>query len=241
MLGYQLPGLTKHVPPAGGGGYAGPTWVGCGAVAYTATGSTALSVAYPTGLAAGDILVLCVSRNNNTPATVTATGFTQITTLTTTPNPSMTYLWKVATGSESGSLSATVDSTSQKNAIMFAIRGANNTTPFGTNPATASNTTGDTDTTPAMPSATANSTNRLLVSQFIAKNADRFASASPTGESNGDWLFGFGGNNANGNGFATSVFYAQMATAATISGGDAAYGGTTASWDHRKVTMEFRT
>lgn len=101
------------------------TYVASGAVANSST--TTIAVPYPAGLAAGDILLLQRSDANSTngiPAT--PSGWTAITADQQVGTYAGGIFLKVATGSESGSLSLTSSNTS---AIMHAFRGADNTTP----------------------------------------------------------------------------------------------------------------
>lgn len=119
------------------------TYQGAGTAAANTVAATSLSVAYPTGITAGDVIVLAVGCSNAT-APTNPSGFTSgVTGTSGGSSPAFRISYKVATGSESGSLSvATPSSTSQGR--MFLFRGVDQTTPidvtgttFGSSTATA--------------------------------------------------------------------------------------------------------
>src|ERR1041385_2007993 len=95
----------------------------------SATGTTSLSVAYPTGIVAGDLLVLPISSKYPTNGPVTPTGWTLLpdaqasgghgSSGTNTGNVYMTVFFKVADGTESGNLSVSIPSGNAAMARMY--------------------------------------------------------------------------------------------------------------------------
>lgn len=103
------------------------TFVAAGTAAANAANATTLNVPYPAGLAAGDVLVLCLAINSTTVSTV-PTGFTsQVSTNASATTPQIRILTKYATGSESGSLAVTTANVTSQGRLL-AFRGADQTT-----------------------------------------------------------------------------------------------------------------
>jgi hypothetical protein len=93
-----------------------------------AVGSTSLSVAYPSSISAGDLLVLCISNKYDPNYPSTPSGWTYVTTYwgsngasgTDAGSACASVFYKVASGSESGSLAVTI--TSGNSAIGVILR-----------------------------------------------------------------------------------------------------------------------
>lgn len=147
------------------------------AVAFGATGTlllvsvatTTFNVAYPSGITAGDILVLHIVTNGGAPSSTPPTGWTQVhRESTTVTNPRGGVYIKVASGSESGTLAVTVTSTTGV-AQISRYSGVDTTTPQDVAASIAQvNTTGDVTIT--LPSITT-VTNGAMLLAFGAANS----------------------------------------------------------------------
>ena len=108
-----------------------------GALAYSATGGTSVTPAYPASIAAGDLLVLIIGMKPsaaNGGSVTTPTGWTPITSLTgaggygttlgaDTGNTNVFTFYKVAAGTESGTLSITLATNNVSWAQMYRFSG----------------------------------------------------------------------------------------------------------------------
>lgn len=81
----------------------------CENVATRGSGSnsTTVSIAYPSGIQAGDLLVLHISVRETTASLSTPSGFTHLQTIDSAKGISGSVFYKIASGSESGSISVT--------------------------------------------------------------------------------------------------------------------------------------
>lgn len=97
--------------------------------------ATTFNVAYPSGISAGDLLVLHIATNGG--AVTSPSGWTVIHNDTTLSNPKGGMWIKVADGSESGTLAVTTASTTGS-ASMLRYTGVDQTTPQDTTATTVS-------------------------------------------------------------------------------------------------------
>jgi hypothetical protein len=110
------------------------TFVGAGAQSSVVSGGGNAAVAYPSGLAAGDLL--WVSAVNSAVTLIAsnamaAAGFTRRFTGTAGgSSPSIAGFYKIATGSESGTATLINPGSGGLNSMMLAFRGVDQTTPF---------------------------------------------------------------------------------------------------------------
>ena len=141
------------------------------AIAFGSTGTRLLigtaastwNVAYPSGIAAGDLLVLHIITNGGavTSSSLTGAGWTVVYNEATVSNPKGGLYYKIASGSESGTLAVTVGSTTG-NAVMYRYTGVDPTTPLnGTATSVSDNTAAS--TTSVIPSITTTVANTYLV------------------------------------------------------------------------------
>lgn len=147
------------------------------AVAYGATGTlllvstatTTFNVAYPSGISAGDLLVLHVVTNGGAPSSTPPTGWTEVfRESVNVTNPRGGVYIKVASGSESGTLAVTVASTTGV-ASISRFSGVDTTTPQDvTRSIIELNTTGTLDV--VLPSITTVTNGAMLV-MFTAANS----------------------------------------------------------------------
>lgn len=124
---------------------------------------TSWAVAYPSGISAGDILLLHISTNGGavTSSSLTGAGWTEVFKPATVTNPRGGLWLKVASGSESGTITVTTASTTG-NAIMFRYTGVDTTTPQDATATTIEDTSG-TDTTTDIPSITTVTDGAMLI------------------------------------------------------------------------------
>lgn len=151
---------------------------------------TAWSLAYPSGIAAGDLLVLHIVTSGGNVTMSSLTGWTEVHREATVTNPRGGLLIKVADGTETGSLSFTTTSTTG-NAIMFRYTGVDPTTPLDVAKSSVSNTATVTDI--VLPSITTVSANTMLIYADGA-NSGSTRSSSVTGTERVD--HGFEGGKA---------------------------------------------
>lgn len=106
------------------------TYEGAGALTSNNVASTSCIVAYPAGIQANDLLLLFVGTGSvtlpTTPAGWTLTGVSSDSGGT---SPSFRFVYKIATGSESGTQTVTTPS-AQNQGIMVLFRGVDITTPL---------------------------------------------------------------------------------------------------------------
>ena len=100
------------------------------AASFVAAGSVGTSSAtYPAGITAGDLLLMWITRSSSTPPTLPS-GWTAEPTLGTVTSggssPSGRWCYKVATGSESGSVTVTTNAKAQ----ILVFRGIDTSAPF---------------------------------------------------------------------------------------------------------------
>lgn len=120
------------------------TYQGIGTIGANSSAATTLNVPYPSGIQAGDVMVL-VANVDSTTAPSLPSGWTAGVNYTavSTQVPSGRVAVKVATGSESGNLAVTTPSATGNGYILL-FRGVDNTTPIdvaGTTVSPASATT----------------------------------------------------------------------------------------------------
>ena len=198
--------MTTRTPPAFGAAGAG------------VEGTGDLSVPYPAGIAAGQLLILQIgSRAANVP--VTPAGWTLLA-FDQHMNGRQRLYWRTATGTESGALAVATGTSEVNVGRMYSFSGVSN--PFT---AEASTVVTDDDGSPAGPTVATAGTGRLAV-LFAALDSNP-AMAAFTGEIGGDWnepVAEFGsGLGAN---FSLQLQIAPMPSGGTISGGSANFGGS---------------
>lgn len=120
------------------------------AASFVAAGSVGTSSAtYPGGIAAGDFLLMWITRSSSTPPTLPS-GWTAEPTLGTVTaggsSPSGRWCYKWATGSESGSVTVTTNAKAQ----ILVFRGIDTTSPFADVDSYSSSTSVATYPVPAM-------------------------------------------------------------------------------------------
>lgn len=143
------------------------TYGGAGAVANNDTAATALNVPYPSGIVAGDVLVLNVGVASATVATLPSGWIAGGVSSSSGGNsPSERIMVKIATGSETGSLAVTTASATSRG-IMLRFSGVDNTTPIdGTGSTTASATA---TASHVLPSITTTVSGCALVAMAVAQ------------------------------------------------------------------------
>lgn len=117
------------------------------AASFVAAGSVGTSSAtYPAGITAGDFLLMWITRSSSTPAALPS-GWTDIGTVTAGgSSPSGRWCYKIATGSESGSVAVTTNAKAQ----ILVFRGIDTTTPIADSDSYTSATAVATYPVPAM-------------------------------------------------------------------------------------------
>lgn len=142
-----------------------------GTLLNVSTAATTFNVAYPSGIAAGDLLILHVVTNGGTLSATPPTGWTEVYRETTTTNPKGGVYIKVASGSESGTVAVTTGSTTGVAGIVR-YTGVNTTTPQDVAASTVSvNTTGD--LTATLPSITTVTNGSMLVMIAAANSTSK--------------------------------------------------------------------
>lgn len=129
------------------------TYVTQGSIAYSAANGTSISPAYPSGISAGDLLVLIIGMKPTTTtggSVTTPSGWTHIISITgaggyssqgaDTGNTNLFTYYKVASGSESGTLTVTISGNNVSWAQMFLLR--NDSKEWSVAGATGQDTTG---------------------------------------------------------------------------------------------------
>lgn len=148
---------------------AAPAFRSNGAMATTAGGfTTGVNVPYPAGLVAGDLLLLQLSYYNTSGPLIVPSGWTVLFGPVTPTNPSselVNVLYKIATGSESGTLNVkvSVNSTPIITAIMSAWSGCGSGSPvdvYATSSLPSSGTSG------TNPSVTTTGVDRRVLHMF---------------------------------------------------------------------------
>lgn len=167
-----------------------PVIVGYGAYSV-APGTSPLTPTYPTGIQAGDTIYLVVGhRNNNAQfaATYTFPGdFASQSVGTASQDATRTFVrWAVATGNETGSISITTSggtSAEVHRAVMFAVRGANTSTPFE-----AAGTGGDVNGTTVVHDVSVTSTNNSTLVLNCCTSSRQNTVTYFSGQTGGTWL-----------------------------------------------------
>lgn len=131
-----------------------------GAILEQTTASTTWNVPYPSGISAGDMLIVHISAGSNISTTLPS-GWTLIAKDTTTTSTRIALIYKIATGSETGNLAVTMASGTGC-AIMFRYTGVDATTPLdGVTPSTAASSS--TVTSVTLPSITTNTAGAWII------------------------------------------------------------------------------
>jgi hypothetical protein len=186
------------------------------------SGTGSLSVAYPSGITAGMLLILAYGGKDSSSGTTppAPSGFTQGVTLNSTLYD-LTMWYKVATGSESGTVSVSGVNDTAQIARMF------RTTAVASGiEATGSSFSTSSASTFSNVSVTTTANLECAVQLEFALNGVAETVANSTGESGGDYtqpvaVYSPGNNIA--------IQSAAMATAGTISGGTAVIGASVAN------------
>lgn len=137
--------------------------------AQPTTTGTSITVALPTHVA-GDVLVICLGRDNNRENFAAPTGWTQAATVgfgttSATSNAVRGALyWRVAASSSETNPTFTIVNGDEMFAIALSIEGADTTNPIDVTPVTSTDSTSPATTLPGITTATANA----LVFQFTA-------------------------------------------------------------------------
>jgi hypothetical protein len=192
-----------------------PSFLGAGA---GAAGTGDLAIPYPSGVTAGQLLMLQLgSRSSNVP--VTPAGWTLLW-FDERVNPRQRIYWKLATGSETGTLAVTMGASNVNVGRMYAFGGV------AAPPAlfeSAVVTGADVGTLPG-PTVTCGGTGRLAV-DFVALDSN--PALNPiAGETGGDWIEAVPEFLSDiGSNFGIQLQVATMSGGGTISGGTANLGG----------------
>ena len=131
--------------------------------------ATSITVELPTHVA-GDVLVICLGRDNNRQDFTAPSGWTQAATIgfgstSATSNAVRSALyWRVAASSSETNPTFTIVNADEMFAIAISIEGADTTNPIDVTPVTSTDSTGPATTLPGITTATANA----LVFQFTA-------------------------------------------------------------------------
>lgn len=201
---------------------AAPTFRSVGALA-TAVSAT-VAVAYPAGLAAGDLLILSTRGNAGTITGLSAPGFTTLKSTNVGGTAvAWSVLWAIATGSESGTVTVTQTGTSiSRTSGQMACYTGNQTT--GT-PFEAANSNNAISTAPAPASITTTGPDRLAAAAIMVSAATTITAIS--GASGGTWSESAAAQT--GTAVLSDFQQATLASATTLSGGTATI-GTSANW-----------
>lgn len=133
------------------------------AIAYASQGTravvnpagTTINVDYPTTVNADDLLVLHIVTNGGAVSATPPTGWTEVYRETTLSNPKGGLYYRVADGTETGSVAVTTSSTIS-NAVIFRYTGVDPTTPLdATSTNVVNSTAGTTTVLPAITTVTA--------------------------------------------------------------------------------------
>lgn len=156
-------------------------YVGAGAQVETASGTTSV-LPYPAGLAAGHLLMIVGSTFNATTLWTLPAGWTQVYNASAsggTLTPNLFVAYKVAAGSESGSLTVT-HSSNVSIARMFAFSGVNAGTPLDV--PVAVNDAAGAATTSTLPGLTTTAPGAALVyaAAHVSTTATATVSATPS-------------------------------------------------------------
>jgi hypothetical protein len=95
-----------------------------------ATSGTSISVAKPTGTAAGNLLIAALAVDGNTGATLTASGWTLLSRLTSGSNVGVGVWWKIAGGSEPTTYTLGWSGSHEAYGWIMRFTGAHATTPL---------------------------------------------------------------------------------------------------------------
>jgi hypothetical protein len=191
-------------------------------------GSASGSLAYPAGVAAGDLLLLVSARSNTSLGNVTVPGgFTQTGTNQAGTSPAFAIWYKVANGTESGSVTVGHDSsTSVKTFWMHRFTTVNGAAPIHVPPTTSGAAVGSGTVTMRSVTTTGNACLALHVE--VGNTQSGPMSGSESGEAGGDWLVRY---NAQPSGGQPHVLHtADMASAGAISGGSFALTIANQNW-----------
>jgi hypothetical protein len=191
-------------------------------------GATSGNLAYPAGIAAGDLLLLVTARSNTALGTFSVpAGFTQTGTDQVGTSPSFAIWYKLANGTESGSVAVGHDSsTSVKTFWLHRFTSVSGATPIHVAPTTSGAATGSGTVT--MRSVTTTGSSCLALHVEVGNTQSGPMSGSESGESGGDWIVRY---NAQPTGGQPHVLHtADMASAGTISGGSFALTITNQNW-----------
>lgn len=135
-----------------------------GSAQYANTGTTtlsSLSVNAPTGLVAGDVIIIWVARAAAAP-TYTVSGFTSVT-MSSNANISCQLFYRIATGSEGATFSITVATARTFAVACAAFSGVNNSTPFDPTPTTTSGQLNTSSLTVASNGVTTSAANDMML------------------------------------------------------------------------------
>lgn len=176
-----------------------------------ATSSTTWNVAYPSGISAGDLLVIHISSSSNISSTLPS-GWDLIYKDTTTTSTRISLIYTIATGSESGTVAVTMAS-STGCAQMARFSGVDQADPLDSVTATsyANSSTGG---TAVLPSLTPNTANGMLVFAS-AHNSTSTTLSGPAGSTE-RWDFVQDGGG--GTGYRAGALYTEPLTTATATG-----------------------
>jgi hypothetical protein len=191
-------------------------------------GSTSGNLAYPSGIAAGDLLLLVTARSNTALGTFSApAGFTQTGTDQAGTSPSFAIWYKIASGTESGSVTVSHDSaTSVKTLWMHRFASVDGATPIHAAPTASGAAVGSGTVT--MRSVTTTGSSCLALHVEVGNTQSGPMSGSEAGESGGDWVVRY---NAQPTGGQPHVLHtADMTSAGTISGGSFALTIANQNW-----------
>lgn len=142
------------------------TFIAAGTVALNNTAATTLSVPYPAGIQAGDVIAMPVGVNSATIATLPSGWLAGGVSSASGGNaPSERIMLKVCTGTESGSVNVTTASATSRGQMLL-FRGVDNTTPLDNAGSVTASATAT--TTYALPSMTTTAPGAALILVGVA-------------------------------------------------------------------------
>lgn len=170
---------------------------------YENASNTQVVVPYPSGIVAGELLVMSVSNSNATISTTPPTGFTLVAGQNgPTTSPSTVVFYRIADATESGSVTFATGTAGRVTGVIARWSGNDSTTPLDVTAVSANSTVATTFT---MPSITTVTNNAVLV-HTISLNA---ASAADIVTLAGTTLL----VDTTGTGRRQGVYYETLATA----------------------------
>jgi hypothetical protein len=151
---FGSPSITADAPAAG------VEFGSAGSRLLVGVAATAWDIPFPSGIAAGDLLLAHIITNGGTVSSTPPAGWVEVYRETANSNPKGGLWYKIADGTEAGAETFTVSSTTG-NAMMFRYTGVDAATPFDGGATTVDNTVAAADA--VVPSITTTMADSLLV------------------------------------------------------------------------------